>query len=828
MAATAIPTRSAAPWGYLAREATLILIWAYIVLVAGTVNGLISFRVQAISAVVTTAVLGLWLSARLVQRRSLPRTGLEWASLVFLLAQWTTTLLSQDVRRSLPLAAQTIAYVLIFYCAFDLTRAHWPAELTEKTLLIVGGIAVGLAWLDLTQAYLNWLALTAGQTYAPDFQYRSYAVLGDANLLSSFLNVLIPVALARTGLTKVWLNRIFLGVLIVSDLVIQVFTSSRGGAAGLAVSLGTLALAWVIIVSPSARERVRRAWAWLRARPLALAGLGVIAIAGIGFVAYRVLSFQGSATQGPALNARSEFWGPALEAFQRSPLWGSGPGTFPTNFILANSVPPKRPFLHAHSVVFNTLAEAGLLGLTALLIAVGALAWALWRARSHPSLELRARLAAVAAMWAGFITHSQVDDHTRYVAVALPLGIMLASVLAEAQSSDSDAPRARSLHPLWLALPGLLVAAFTTYSLRAYAISEQAVDAGNAGDWETAARLFDQAAEADPALVFYWEQAGYAHGQLAAQNDHEALDKGIARLERAIALQPNYAVTHANLAVLYRQAGRMDQAAGEIHRATRLAPAAAQFWLNRGVVEGALNQPDAARQAYRQALDLAPLQARSSFWAQTPLRQAALAEWRASAELGIDQTLADKVQQSIAAGDADTVERELLALLEADRPGVMVYVALAELAKARGDLPAAERLMQNAFGVQTLAINEQVYALLYSAKLAQAMGKTETAIGSYEFVLEAVSHYNIYGWGTAGWTPYAYFVFQRRALPVETLPQLWQADFTPDLGQSLIELGKIYEERGEVEEAMRVYQKLLDADPGLNEARERLTQLSNQ
>ncbi len=498
------------PRGYLLREAVLILLWAYVLLVGGTINGLIAFRVQALSAGLMTAAVGGWLAVRLLRRQRLALTGLEAMAAVFLAVQLGTALLSDDVRRSLPVVAQSTAYVLIFWCVFDLTRAGWPAELTEKTGLIVGGILLGLAGVDLAQRFLAWLPLVQATAVAPEFQYRLYTLLGDANLLSATVNILIPLAAARALATPRRGTRWLLGLWLVAALVVQAFTQSRGGLLGLAVALGTLAVLWVSVVSPRVRDRALRLWQALPARPVLVAALGLVALVGLGIFAQRMLAFQGNATQARVADARSGFWEVATQAFARSPVWGIGPGLYPDAYLQARSIPPERPYLHAHSVVFTTLAEAGLVGLALVAAAVAAIALTLWRARHAPTLAARARWAAVAASWAGFLTHSQVDDHTRYLAVAVTLAMLLGSALAEAQPPTASG---RTWHPAWLAAPALAAGLITGYGLRAYAVSEQAADA--AGDWARAAARFYKAAARVPALGFFGAQAGprdSAHG----------------------------------------------------------------------------------------------------------------------------------------------------------------------------------------------------------------------------------------------------------------------------------------------------------------------------
>lgn len=813
---------SAVAWGYLAREAALILLWSYVFLVGGTIGSLFTFEVLAATALLATAGLGGWLLWRWRQNRRLPRAGLETVAVAFLAAQAVAVAFSQDPRRGLPLLAQTIAYLLIFYCALDLARSGWPAELAEKTLLITGGIVLGLALLDIARAWISWLDLSVGQTVAPGFTYRVYAPLGDANLIAACLVVLTPAAAARALSTPRRLNRWLLLAWLGAAVVVLVFTSSRGGLAGLAVGLGALTGLWVGVVSVPARESAARAWAALRARPRLLAALGLLVLAGLAGLAWRVLSYGGSATQASALLARQEFWPAALNAVRESPVWGRGPGTYPTEFMRFNSVPPQRVFLHAHSVPLNLAAEAGLLGLGAAGVALFAVGRALWQARHKTAPEARARWAAAAAGWAGFAVHSQVDDHTRYLAVAVPLAVLLAGALAE--GGEPPAPR-RGLHPIWLLLPGLAAAGFTAYALRAHAFSEAAVAAGFQGDWARAAQGFDRAAAADPALAFYWEQAGYAHGRLAADGDAAALTAAIVRLERAAALEPRYAVTHANLGALYWQAGRRADAVAALRRAVELAPSAADFQLNLGLYLEAQDPGSAeARAAFRRALDSNQRLGPASLWAATPLRQAVHAQW--SAEFPAEAVpVLTWVRGRVAAGELDAAERELLRLRDEDDQDLQVYAGLAEVLRARGDVEGAEILIRDALAVQTTRVDFQVEALLVAAEIALAADQPDLALSRYQAVYGAVTEYGALGWGTYGWTPHAFFAFQRRGLPLDVLPQLVRGDFWPALGRQLLPLGALYEAAGQPEQAAEVYRRLLTLEPALDDARQALDRL---
>ena len=233
-------------WRYLGREAALILLFAWALPIAGGMDGLISFRGQAGSALVFTVVAGIWLAQRLWTRRSLPMTGLEWPLVAFVIVQVAATAFAAAPRLSLPAVAQTLAYVVLFYLALDLAKSGWPAELIEKCLLIGGAIVLALAGLDLITAFQGWLAI-ADLPLAPPFEHRLYAVVGDANILAGFTNILWPIALSRLLVTRHGLNRLLLGAIVVLALILQAFCYSRGATLALAVAAMTFAVAWAFL-----------------------------------------------------------------------------------------------------------------------------------------------------------------------------------------------------------------------------------------------------------------------------------------------------------------------------------------------------------------------------------------------------------------------------------------------------------------------------------------------------------------------------------------------------------------------------------------------------
>lgn len=775
-------------WRYLGREALLILLFAWALPIAGGMDGLISFRGQAGSAALFTLVAGAWLAHRVWTRRTLPATGLEIPLVLLVAVQVASAALADVPRLSFPAIAQTLAYILIFYLALDLGRSGWAAELVEKCLLIGGAIVLALAALDLGQAFQGWLALR-DLPFPPPFEHRLYAVVGDANVLAGFTNVLWPLALARLLTTRNGVARVLLTILVALALGVQAFCYSRGATLAFAAGAFVFAAAWVGGVSDRLRRQALRIWRWLVDNPhwlVALCLAGALAGAGLG---WRLLVSRNSATQAPAAEARTTFWSVAWDAFQQQPWLGVGPGAFPQVMSLAISAPPEHLFMNAHSLIFNTLAETGALGLATGALALAALAWALWRARAAETAEARARWAATTAAWTAFLAHGMVDYHVRYLALSVPLLVSAALVLGAGPTPERKrTPRSWAI--AWLMPVALIAVGFSAFQLIAAFRLEQATLAGRVDDWSFAVNRADQARTTDPAFGLYAAQAGYAYAQLAESSTGEeanaARDAAIARYVEAVAAGPDLAVWELNLAVLVEADGQSAAAVGHLDRAQELAPA----WGLPAMLRGLWLEHDdevAARSAYADALTREPGLASSAFWSATSLRRGVLAQTQ-TGPTDAPATLDVQIQALLADGRLPEAQLLIEKAWTLSPSSPWVYRALSGLAAAQGSPTLAERYLQASQWLQTVAVRDFVAAALQRGEQAQQSGALDTAREAYAFAWEAATQVSPYGWGYLGYIPHAHFVFQRDTWAGELVPQTPQVDFDADVALTLTTL----------------------------------------
>lgn len=246
--------------------------------------------------------------------------------------------------------------------------------------------------------------------------------------------------------------------------------------------------------------------------------------------------------------------------------------------------------------------------------------------------------------------------------------------------------------------------------------------------------------------------------------------------------------------------------------ATSLAPEAWLFWLNQGIYEETLGYLEEAESSFQNALALFPVIAGAQFWQESELRQATLDAFEPppAAETTRAQAVAaaDAGRRCVVIGDLAAARELLVQAYELNDQEVSVYVGLAELAFANHDLEEAEQLVNVALLIQATSTHSKAESVLLAAEIALAKGEPELALQRYQVAYAAILSDTSFGWGSAGWSPYAWFVFQRRAFPEDLVPQLVRADITASIAERLLVLAELYESAGLSDEAQSVRTEL--------------------
>ena len=826
-------------WSYLLQETAAILLLGYLILFGGTLNGLVQFRLHVISHVIVAAVLVIWLGSALWKRRHLAATGLERIVVLVLGVMGVTALLSTDPRRSLGWLGFMLLYTLWFYLVYDLVKQGWPPEQLVKSLLIVTAIVIAWGVLEIGNWYLGWLRQSGGQL-VPSQLLRLYSLLGDANMLSSLMNLALPLAVVAFFITTRRFARILLALWIAGDLLVQFFTSSRGGWLGTCVVFVTLGLLLGVIW---ARGRIgpRQGWQRLRqSRTLFIVPLVVVGLLILGAVAY-VARYQ---LQHPSHSSiwvtRQDFWRAAWSMFQSSPLYGVGPSTYGTHMLEYVSVPPWRPFPHAHSLPMTVLAEGGMVGILALVVLCVAFVKVVRQSWRGATSAQRLLMAGGIASLAGFSVHSLVDNHVGVPALGtVMLGI---AAMTLAIPTRDGARGGRRMHPAWVVAPALLLVGSMAWSDWAYQPFSDGVRLANEGRWTEAAPLVDLSAGRDSRLAFYPLQQGYVWGVLAAgtatdraastDQDNEVLRKAIQFYQRGVGIEPYYSLNHANLSALYWQAGARDQALAEMEQAVHLAPGETLYALNMARYAEEMGQTAVALKYYGDALSLRPQLAEARhFWARTSVRRAAVAGWDSEHP----QTAPDHPTSfgdywlvgwdAYRRGDWSLAEQCFLKACALSPDDLRPYQGLGLVYTAQQDYPRAESYLRRGMDLFTMNEGDKFDLLLAFSELAYRQGKMAEAVRRYEWTLGLAENPTVYGLGMRGWSPYGWFLFQRESIDLDVLPQLIWLPLTDDQATQLVSLAQAYEALGRIEESAKAYWRILALVPDFEPAVRGLTHL---
>ena len=281
----------------------------------------------------------------------------------------------------------------------------------------------------------RWLAL-AGAASAVPLAVGVYLSFSRGALLALLLGVLVLVtASADRAQLRVVGSSIAAGVLACVGAGILPAVRALEGSESSREIQGLLMLGLLIVLSAAsalAAGRLRRAAepGEFRVPALVVAGLAAVLVGGVLVVA----SGSGSQDGQPRVGAdtrrlasfesnRYEYWKVAGEMFVARPLIGEGSGSFRVVWRKDRTI--DDPALDAHSIVVETAAELGLVGLLALVVFVGGAGWA------AVSLTKRRRVegAGAAAALSALALHSVIDWDWEMPALALVGVLLVAGVI---------------------------------------------------------------------------------------------------------------------------------------------------------------------------------------------------------------------------------------------------------------------------------------------------------------------------------------------------------------------------------------------------------------
>ena len=778
---------------YLTRETCLILLLSYLILIGGGYAGTVVFESRFLTHVLAAIIVTIWLGRKALAKEDFPATSLDIPISALIAVLLLTTTLSDIPRLSLELLFWVFVYVMFFYIVIDLLRRGWSADLFVKSLLVVGGIACVLAALEALEWYTGWFAIGGLVDPIPPSSFRIIRTLGP-NPLAAFLNLLIPFAVVAAVRTGRRFTRLMLASWLLLALVVEFLTLSRGGWLGLFAALATLA----IMLTLQYRSRLRtlklsRRLGQSKIVTTALIAATLIAALLICLVGYRLLTLP---SRRGSLDERMLMWRSGWMAFVESPVTGTGPWTYGTQFLRYSRVDLRRPVEKAHNVALTILAESGILGLATSL-------WVLWSViRSLQGRWLtanrnqRLQVTACVASLVGSLAHGMVEDFLTFPFFALTLVIVVAVASGEAQHRDLRVRR--SIPCRWLVGPILILLAVVFWTDIGYAHFSRGASLATGGKWEAASQLIERATSLDPGFPFYHFQQGLVYGHLAAKEGAPSLGQALEQYEVGLSQEPYYSLNHANLAALYWQDGQTDAAIECVQEAIELAPAAPDYGIQLGSYYEQLGSDADAVQLYETAIGLDPSLIDDLFWQGSDLRQDFIADHRSkaiSAELSSPLGRGEIAYDEGRYGEAAAYFESVLSTYPGNkkaRTGLgLAYLALGKEDAAIHNLRVA------------IFLGDSREPHLALGRLANERGDLAEAIAEFENGLIQPLYSDFYGPG----------VYRREGIYQSRLPQLPHLGFTEALVDDYLQLARMYEEAGAADHARAIYLMILEQLP---------------
>jgi O-antigen ligase/tetratricopeptide (TPR) repeat protein len=612
----------------------------------------VAFDVGAALALVT------WLSYGAFHERWRPASRLMPAIAACLAAFAIATMTSRSPRLSVEMLAYAVLLVELYLLLVALMRR--PRLRTHfGRLALVLCLAVGVLYLvQVIGAWRDWWALLGRLAVPPLRPAYVGLTLGSPNPLAALVLLLAAFALFTIGISS-RRGLVASAILVPVTGVVVLLTGSRGAWLGAAMAMIATAAAALAFI-PGARHWTARLVVSRRGKVLLLTSF-------LGLAAAVVL-----AARGGRLNlddeSRGVFAAASQQMFAASPLTGLGPGTWPAlraGNTAAGHIDVYVP--HAHSVYWQALAEFGLIGVVAGLIGVVSIGLLVVRAlRSHDAPRQRVALAAVFTVVL-LAVHQTIDMFMNVPAVLLAMALPIAWLDAVEPDGETAGrrtiPPPRAFRAAFNRLAPLAMAAITclvvTGLVRVEAatdIETKAVAAADSGDWAEAARLAQQAADADPDLAGYQ----FTLGVTAANANNLPLAE--ASLTRSATFD-DYTVAWLDLAAGRWRMGLPDGARTALSRAERLGVQRPAVALPAGWLRQQLGDTQAAITDYVAALGGAPTLSADPFWSSTGARQVWPAVWDA-AQSSFDAGTLLKVD--LAAGRPDLAKPVAATLAQAD------------------------------------------------------------------------------------------------------------------------------------------------------------------
>ena len=300
-----------------------------------------------------------WLIGKIRRKSAWPQTALDLPLLIYVLVLIIATLTAIDPRVSAGQTWWMLLHVFWFYMLVDVVRAGNQRVLFEAVFVSAGVIVlVSIAEFASWYAGLGFAGYSFGwlgqDSLIPPMTYKLTLALNVSTILGNFTMVLLMVIVAWAMSTARKDYQYTLYVLAVGILLVLIGTQSRGAWAAAVVSLGAM-IAFFLM-------------RWKRTSSLFKPRITLFAIAAGTIAMIAVTMGYASVSSSTSDMRREDMWNSTVEMLQDDPFTGVGIGLFGAeyrNFRDTGLIQDR--IVSAHNLLFNTMAEIGVLGIILLL-----------------------------------------------------------------------------------------------------------------------------------------------------------------------------------------------------------------------------------------------------------------------------------------------------------------------------------------------------------------------------------------------------------------------------------------------------------------------------
>lgn len=596
-----------------------ILTWAllalgivYLLFIGGEPAGVQLSQLRIISVAAIAVALAAWWFVAARDPLWRPRSVFLPAIAACIASMAISTITSRSPRVSLEYLAYAVLWGFLYVLLVQLLGR---AAIRERILALASLSGILISLLFMAAVVVIWFGFWSalGRFAAPPLRPNTETlVFGNPAVILVMVVLLGAVCLGwLAGRPRMRGAAIGLAALLFGATAF--LTGTRGGWVAIGAGILGLTLATAYGVGPRRAFRSARQHLARRGRmPVAAA---VLVVAGAAVALTPAILRRLATTEGN----RFEFYRIALQMFNESPLTGVGPGMWVAQRIAYTRSPAADEYVpHAHDLYLQGLAEMGLLGALAGVIAISTLIW-LVRDGLRDADPARRRWALVVSFTSAYFgVHQLVDFFANapatFAVFAIPIAILDATRTARPRRFSDRLTAIRSRWGMrlgaMLAAGALLLAAAVEVPALVHA---DAVAEANAGQWTASQPLAHRAAALDPEMPVYHLTAGLAAAHVS--------DYRTAAIEfRLIAEASDLPEAWLDLADAYAEIGERDSALDALHRAGRLGLAQPAVSIATVGLANDLGDHELATFAAVAAIESLPSLVTDPWWATTPER----------------------------------------------------------------------------------------------------------------------------------------------------------------------------------------------------------------